>query len=236
MNNEYVDFFDIGVPIIIENVVPRPDSDYEHIQICINDNEDCCLEFEFIEPNCPEEEECAIIFIEEEFLGCNDDNSAYSMEINYSVTNTNQDLIDLWVNNESIGTYEIGEEIIIENITPNDNNAQEQITICVNDTPDCCYEYFFNLPPCIEPLTNTSEEEQEVFEITTIGKTISIKTKNNERVENVSLYNLNGQLITSKNDYHINQNLEISDEIIEGLYIVHVKTAKSDYSKIIALF
>ena len=52
VNNEFWAFYEISaLPITISGITPR-ESDYDIIQICVNDNELCCAAIEYMAPDC----------------------------------------------------------------------------------------------------------------------------------------------------------------------------------------
>ena len=72
-DEEYVGFYAYeDLPIFIETFYPR-DVEYDLIRICDNDNELCCTEFEFIGPDCDENETCQIFDVFAEAYTCDED-------------------------------------------------------------------------------------------------------------------------------------------------------------------
>ncbi len=50
--DHYLGFYPLNeLPVMIENY-PASGFDYDHLLVCINDNEECCKEIEFMAPNC----------------------------------------------------------------------------------------------------------------------------------------------------------------------------------------
>ena len=52
VNNDYEGFYEFSdLPIIIEGITPR-DVDEDIIQVCVNDNDECCFVIEYDNPDC----------------------------------------------------------------------------------------------------------------------------------------------------------------------------------------
>ena len=147
LNNEFAGVFEISDSIQIYDVVSIPNYYYDYITICVNDNPDCCSSYEYIQPNC-NVGDCEVVFIEEEIFSCDSLDGSYDMEIYYSIEDPNNDFLDLWVNNEYIGFYEIGDSLIVFDVEPRPNSNYDIIKICVNDNPNCCLEYEYLPPNC----------------------------------------------------------------------------------------
>jgi len=61
INNQFVDNYFFGdLPLYYENISPRENSDYDFVEICINDNPDCCAIYEYYPPDCTQTDECEL--------------------------------------------------------------------------------------------------------------------------------------------------------------------------------
>jgi|GEM_PF-2840931 len=158
VNNEFWDFYEIAaLPITITGIIPR-ESDYDIIQICVNDNEFCCVVLEYMVPDCIDDGACSISELEVFDMECDTD-STYSMTFNADVINGPSDFIEVSVNNDFLGVFDISElPITVSGITPRD--AEEDIImICAGDLDACCTAIEYVAPDCL--IDNIQEVEQE---------------------------------------------------------------------------
>jgi len=110
INNQYFGSFPVGETIIIDGITPRPNTDYDIIQICATD--ECCGIFEYMQEDCEnEDEECDISNIEIIDYFCTDSGTYAALWIDYDVANPPDSLIHLVVNNEYVGGWIVGEII-----------------------------------------------------------------------------------------------------------------------------
>ncbi len=176
VNNEFIGFFEIGDSLIVFDIEPRANSDYDIITICVNDNPNCCFSYEYFPPNCGSSDDCEIVFIEEEIFNCDSIDGNYDMQIFYQIEDANNDFIDLWVNNEFVGFFEIGDSLFVFDVAPRQNSDYDIITICVNDNPDCCLSYEYFPPNCGSSNDCFIEEiEHELIACDTIDGTYDVE-------------------------------------------------------------
>ncbi len=149
INNEFWDFYEIAdLPITLTGITPR-ESDYDIIQVCVNDNELCCTELEYMAPACIGNVYCFVDNIQVFDMECITD-STYNMTFSAIVGDTENEFIDVWINNEFWGFYEIADlPITITGITANDSNY-DIIQVCVNDNEFCCMDIEYMVPDCID--------------------------------------------------------------------------------------
>ncbi|MFT5845149.1 MAG: hypothetical protein ACI8QW_001025 [Saprospiraceae bacterium] len=161
VNNEFWAFYEISaLPITISGITPG-ESDYDIIQICVNDNELCCAVTEYMVPNCLDEEACSVSDLEVFDFYCDTD-STYSMVFNAEISDPGNEFIDVWVNNEFWAFYEISAlPITISGITPRESDY-DIIQICVNDNELCCAAIEYMAPDC---LVDHIQEVEEGFSI-----------------------------------------------------------------------
>ncbi len=131
--------------------------EYEYIKICLDEEEDCCTEFEFMPADCLEESTCSISDLIVETGECNRDGT-YLLELDFNYSNAGNDYFDVFVsNNEIFDTYLLEDlALTIDNFQPR-GTEYDYIKICINDNPDCCQEIEFMTPDC--------EEECSISEI-----------------------------------------------------------------------
>ncbi len=95
---------------------------------------------------CPEPE-CAVESLEILNLSCQTD-STYSLSFSTELINPENELIDVWVNEQFQGSFNISaESFTIEDIVLSDDQMG-MLKVCVNDNLDCCTEIEFEEPNC----------------------------------------------------------------------------------------
>ncbi len=114
INGEFVDFYEFAeLPITIENATY--DTEYVIVEVCENDNPDCCLILEVMNP-CTEEtnQNYYINNIEVEFTTCVDDMVTMSLDLDHG---DNDDQFTVSSNGISFGNYNYSDlPITVENI------------------------------------------------------------------------------------------------------------------------
>jgi len=136
------------LPILLENITPRENSDDEHVLICLNDIPECCFEFEYADPNCDSAGDCEVTDLDILKIECKADGT-YNTTINFEYENPNNEFFDLWVNNEFVGFYELEDlPIFVESITPRETSEFDIIEVCINDNADCCTVLEYEQPDC----------------------------------------------------------------------------------------
>ena len=130
----------------------------DYIKICLDEEANCCLEYEFLPPDCNPNNECNILDVIAEVGDCNNDGS-YVLELDIIHENAGNDFYDLFtMNNTFIGFYRLDElPLRISNFQPSDFEY-EFLKVCINDTPNCCYEVEFLSPDC-------TEEDCDIFDL-----------------------------------------------------------------------
>ena len=162
INDNYIDEYEVNSgAITVDNVEPVG-GDLGHVLLCVGEGESCCEDVNYEQIEC-EGEECNVDYIEVETSEC--EGGTYTLTVFYGISNADNDLLDLWVNNEYVGFYEIannGEgEIVVEGVEPRENTDWDIVEICVNDNPDCCLALEYLHPAC--------EEEECNFEYLEVG-------------------------------------------------------------------
>ncbi|NNC82035.1 MAG: T9SS type A sorting domain-containing protein [Flavobacteriales bacterium] len=147
VNNEFYGFYAISeLPISVEGITPR-DVEYDIVQICVNDDPECCAVLEFLPPDCLEQSECSIEIIELFEFDCESD-SSYQFYLAAEIIEPGNDFIEVWVNEQYQGYYLIEElPLAITGIIPMDIEW-EFIEVCINDVADCCYSMSYQAPDC----------------------------------------------------------------------------------------
>jgi len=155
-NGELFGYYPIkDLPILIDNFSPSG-KDYDYIKVCINDNDDCCIEAEFMPPSC--EEDCSISEITVEQGECTS-KETYKLHLDFHYDNPTHSKFDIFVrNNEGIGSYPLAELPLTIKDFPISGKDYDFIKICMSDNPDCCKEIEFMSPIC-------EEEECKIFDL-----------------------------------------------------------------------
>ena len=152
VNNDFVGNYEIDADgegmIVVENVTPRPNTDWDIVEICVNDNPDCCLAFEYLHPGC-ESEECNFEYLEVEAV-C-DENGNYNLIIEYGINNPQGDFISLWINGDFYDEYEVQANgfwfIEVEGVAPSGSDLGS-ILLCSGDGDNCCEDASYEQPNC----------------------------------------------------------------------------------------
>jgi len=152
------DFFDLIVdgqlhgfyaiadlPLTIENFDTGGNSN-PNLQVCINDNPNCCADITVQAPNC-DGGDCQITGIELAPSDCSADGT-YDLAVVLEVEN-GINFVDVFVDDEFYGFFEMNAngEFIIENFEDG-GNPVPQMQFCINDFPDCCIFQEFPAPDC----------------------------------------------------------------------------------------
>ena len=140
------------------------------IEVCINDQPNCCQSIFFDQINCSP---CEITNLTLTDQQCDGSVFAY---INLSVNNPGNDNWEWWINGQyqgletfnTSGSYHVN----LQNANPNGINL---LQVCVNDNPNCCQTIEFELIDCSDPCII------EVVEV-------EILDCNNDGIFNVNLF------------------------------------------------
>ncbi len=89
---------------------------------------------------------CAIAGLEAEFLENTDDGLLYL--INFAVAGTAQEHFDLFYNGEFLGFFNLS-DLPLEVVLPCMDLPEGEITVCMNDLPDCCASLTVDMSPCL---------------------------------------------------------------------------------------
>ncbi len=233
VNNEYYDFFsfDDGPPFEIKDIKPRENSDYEHIKICMNDNEDCCIEFEFLRPTCLEtantDNDARITNVTIETLDCNDANSTYSINIDFDTENYSGTNFRLWVNDVQMPNISMAElPAIYTGISPLPNTTIDHIKICIGDQDEVCVDMEYDQPDCLFTGIAVLEEFKQIklYPNPTDGiinlDQLPINTSSIEIFDNLG-----------RQRVRLIQNMELINvsNLEKGIYFVKVVTKENHY-------
>ena len=171
INGDFVGFYEFGeLPLTIEEL--SYDTEYITVQVCENDNPDCCITVEFLNPcNDGGGEECSINGVSAEFVECDENGEAY-FHITFDYNNVGDDSqFTITGNGVDYGTFEYGEdfysvgpviadcetelEFIVTDVNNNDCSAfVEHDPACCEDEPDCSlFELLLETTECLDDNT-----------------------------------------------------------------------------------
>ncbi len=91
-------------------------------------------------------EPCTIAGLEAEFIEATDDGLLY--QINFEAANTSQTHFDLFFNGEFVGFYSL-DDLPLQLLLPCGDLPEGEITVCMNDTPDCCASITVDMSACL---------------------------------------------------------------------------------------
>ncbi len=131
-DNEVIGFFELAeLPITIENFEDNGENT-PFIQVCINDNPDCCVSDEFIAPNCGGG--CEIWDLHSPNFECDGDNLFIVLDFNYA--NVGNDGFSVVGNGVNYGTFSYNDLPIVLGPLPANGTFYEFIVQDSNH-PDC---------------------------------------------------------------------------------------------------
>ena len=126
---------------------PNTGNEFEFISVCVNDNDECCAEFEWDLEECWEGNlECELSNVEIELLECDEDEMSFVLDFDFIGT-TNQSF-DVFSRDGFFGFYSFADLPLTITGFPNTGNQFEFIRICENDNDDCCIEFEWDLGDC----------------------------------------------------------------------------------------
>ena len=156
------------------------------------------------------------------------------LSINYTVSNPNNEYLDLWINEVYIGFYEIDPTgsgtITIEQVIPNNNTIVEYVELCVNDHPDCCYAEEFILEECPGIQDPNQQPYQLFYDNSNSNITLAIQ---DGMALNYSIYSRSGEKVRSKENVSGIDQLQIG---FAGIYIIRIEANRNVfYHKILSI-
>lgn len=142
-NDEIIGTYELaGLPILIENFTDNGEP-YPLVEICINDNFDCCTLGEFESPCEPAGGDCEIWDVFAEAHECDAD-GFFMVDIEFNSNNTGAEGFSIVANGEEFGPFEYGEPFYTFGPLEGDGAIYE-ILVVDNQFNDC--GGFFELGP-----------------------------------------------------------------------------------------
>ena len=167
-NDELIGYFPLSsLPLTIINF-PSSGENYDFVNVCINDNLDCCKEIEWLPPNCNGQgSNCEITSLDVVAGECNDDGSTYNLLLDFDFENTNgQEFFEIYFRDDVFYDYfQLSALPITINDFPSSGLENDFIKIVINDMPECseniewinpcfsdtfCYEYVFPIEMIVD--------------------------------------------------------------------------------------
>jgi hypothetical protein len=118
----------------------------EVIEICDNDNPDCCIVFEFDAIDC--DFPCEILDLVVEPVECTSD-SAFRADIDFMFSNTEGNGFDIYAGELYLGFFEKEEGALSVNGIPSISDLQNSITVCASNDTLCCTTIEFTGLDCM---------------------------------------------------------------------------------------
>ncbi|MEZ4920630.1 MAG: hypothetical protein R2792_16125 [Saprospiraceae bacterium] len=199
-NNQLLGVYSLGdLPLEVDNF-PSDNTGSGFVRVCILDNNDCCALKQFIAPDCevfgiP----CIIADLNVEIGDCFPDGS-YHLWINFVAIDPTNDLFDLWISGNYIGAYSIFQlPLQIPNFQGSGNDI-ETVKLCINDNPDCCATFTFEVPDC-QPVTptctirNLYADAGECTSDSTYNLWLNFQTMNSSVADSFQVFDAAGDLV-----------------------------------------
>lgn len=109
---------------------------------------DDCQNWTAIDPvECPIND-CDIVGLIADPGDCNDDGT-YSLWINFEVENPGNDFFDVYAGDDFLGFFQLNDLPVLIPNYPTSGGMVDEITVCINDHPDCCASIMFDALDCI---------------------------------------------------------------------------------------
>ena len=138
----------INFPVTIDTFYPR-DVEYDLIRICENDNSDCCAIYEFLGPDCEENEDCHISEVYAEAHECQD--SFIYVDVEFDVENPGSSGFEIRGNGVSYGdTFSYGQIFYTVGPILADCETILEFIIIDNENPNCTNFFGFEEAICCE--------------------------------------------------------------------------------------
>lgn len=147
-NGDLLGFYPLSdLPLTIENF-EMSGLNLDYVQVCINDNPNCCEEIEWLSPNC-NNGNCDISNLTVDIGACNPATGNYAITIDFDYVNPGNDFFDVYVRNgDLLGFYSLSDlPLTIENFEFS-GLSTDYVKVCINDNPDCCEELEWVPPSC----------------------------------------------------------------------------------------
>ncbi|MEM8908204.1 MAG: T9SS type A sorting domain-containing protein, partial [Bacteroidota bacterium] len=139
LNGNFIGFYPLAdLPLTITGINGN-NSGGDFVEVCINDNPNCCAATDFVAPIC--NNNCEISAIEVYPLTCNADGS-YSLLVDLT-HNNNTGSFNVFNQNGVLGTYLYADLPIIIPAFQSNGDLIQHLGVCDNAVPNCCIDTEF---------------------------------------------------------------------------------------------
>ncbi len=155
VDGEFEGFYSLeDLPLMIDGVLIDGNT---VVEVCINDNEDCCSIIEFEPPDCSAEGDCLFTELYIETYGCDDDDN-FLIDFEFTIDNPEAGSFNVFVNGVYLDNLAYGEDYYT--VGPFEGDCETEYTLYVEDEldNDCNIESLFG-PVCC------GEEDCEISEL-----------------------------------------------------------------------
>jgi hypothetical protein len=172
VNNEFYGYFEYeDLAVFIEGIGPF-NTDYFVIQICDNDNPDCCQVYEVMTPECNNNGDCNIWDVEVEPHIADCDNEIFSVDVAFESTNTGSLGYYIFANGDIFGPFSYS--LPFATIGPFDGDGETQYDFLILDVANpACYAYHefgtFECDDDVWPGDTNSDNIASHFDLLNIG-------------------------------------------------------------------
>ena len=128
--------------VLVTDITPRSNSDFDIIEICLNDNPNCCEVIEYLQPNCntaPQECEIEIVSVDFECDGSDQEQILFQLDVQSNSMNS----FLVFVNGVELGTGLFSD--VITEVGPFPQNSDGFYSIQVIDADDSTCRAEFEL-------------------------------------------------------------------------------------------
>ena len=145
-NGEFFGFYTYDeLPLILSDF-PASGNDNDWLEICDNDNFNCCEVLEFESPGCFEE--CDIRDLVADPLECTSD-STFSVFIAFVYEHLPGDSVDIYGNGDYVGTYSVASlPLTIPDFPAPVGDSGVHLLVCATGDENCCEDIEFLGPIC----------------------------------------------------------------------------------------
>ncbi len=157
VNGDFYGFYSLeDLPLFVEEV---PIEEIVVIDVCINDNEDCCSTIEFEGPDCSEDSECQMNGLFIETYECNEE-GGFLIDFAFEVIEPDAGSFNVFVNEEFISNFQYGEPFYTVGPFEGDCETVYDLFLVDEVNDDCFIANEFG-PVCCDE----EEEFCEVFDL-----------------------------------------------------------------------
>jgi len=200
------------LPISIYSILAN-DSNYDILQVCLNNDEFCCSELEYMVPSCINNGFCSRENLEVYDIECDSD-STYSMTFNADVINGPTDFIEVSVFTEYQGEFNVNDLPITLTGVVLVDDAEDILLVCAGGLDACCNALNYEEPDCIPDNVNEIQNQFLVYP-NPVSENLIIQSGELSGNLNMVIYDLSGRAVFSQTG--ISNEISVS-ELTSGVY------------------